>query len=112
MMPNMRDALRGMGRRVTVQVVKQKIVDHEAVQQGKSLERATVVLTPMPSRKISIKPEGQRLWKWWTCTSNVQLRLGWYLKADNDERKLYEVMEEEDWGQARVYVYGVAEAPR
>jgi hypothetical protein len=111
-MPNMRDVLRGIGRRVTVQVIKQKTVDHEAVQQGVALSRLSVVLTPMPARKIAIKPEGQRKWKWWTCTSSAQLRLGWFLKADKDERRLYEVMEEEDWGQARVFTYGVAEAPR
>ncbi len=112
MMPNMRDALRGIGRRVTCQVIKQKVVDHEAVQGGVELLRATLVLTPMTPRKIAIKPEGQRLWKWWTGTSSVKLALGWFLRVDKDAKKLYEVMEENDWGQARVYLYDFAEAPR
>lgn len=111
-MPSMRQALRGLGRRVTVQVVKQKIVDHEAVQDPRDLLRATVVLTPMTPRKIQIKPEGQRQWKWWTGTSTVKLELGWYLRPDKDQKKLYEVMEVADWGQARIYVYDFAEAPR
>ncbi len=108
----MRDAIRGIGRRVSVQVIKQKVVDHEAVQQGINLERVTIVLVPMPARNIVIKPEGQRKWKWWSGTSPVKLEVGWYLKPDKDTRKLYEVMEEEDFGQARVYIYGLAEAPR
>lgn len=112
MMPNMKDALRGIGRRVSVQIIKQKIVDHEAVQKPVDLMRVTIVLVPMPARKIAIKPEGQRLWKWWSGTSSVKLELGWYLKADKDGKRLYEVLEEEDWGQARIYAYGFAEAPR
>lgn len=112
MMPNMRDALRGIGRRVTVQVIKKKVIDREAVQQATDLMRATIVLVPMPARKIAIKPEGQRAWKWWSGTSSVKLELGWFLKVDRDGGKLYEVMEDEDWGQARIYAYGFAEAPR
>lgn len=111
--PNLRVAIRAVGgRRLTVQVVKQKVVDREAVQDGQELLRATVVLTPMTPRKIAVKPEGQRTWKWWTGTSSVPLELGWFLVPDKDRRKLYEVMESADWGQARVYVYDFAEAPR
>lgn len=112
MMPNMRDALRGMGRRVTAQVIKQKVVDFEAVQDPRDIIRASIVLLPMPARKIAIKPEGQRAWKWWEGTSTVKLELGWFLRPDKDKKKLYEVMEESDWGQARIYAYGFAEAPR
>lgn len=108
----MRAPLRGIGRRVSVQVIKQKVVDGEAVQAGVELERASIVLTPMTPRKIAIKPEGQRTWKWWTGTSTLKLELGWYLKPDRDLKKLYEVMEVSDWGQARVFLYDFAEAPR
>lgn len=111
MMPNMRAPLRGLGRRVSVQLIKQKVVDHEAVQAGVDLERASMVLVPMPARKIAIKPEGQRKWKWWEATSTARLELGWYVKQDRDA-KLFEVMEASDWGQARVYQYELAEAPR
>lgn len=112
MMPSMRQALKGLTRRVAFQVIKQKVVDGEAVQDPRDLLRASVVLTPMTPRKIMIKPEGQRTWKWWTGTSTVKLELGWFLRPDHDKKKLYEVMEVADWGQARIYVYDFAEAPR
>lgn len=114
MMPHMRDALRGLTRRVTAQVIKQKVVDHEAVQDPRDILRASLVLMPMPARKIAIKPEGQRTWKWWEATSSIPLELGWYLKIDKDRKvkRLYEVMEESDLSQARVYAYEFAEAPR
>lgn len=111
-MPNMRDATRGLTRRVTGQVIRQKVEDHEAVQNPIDLLRASVVLTPMTPRKIAIKPEGQRKWKWWTGTSTTRLELGWYLKPDKDKRLIYEVMEVADWKQARVWIYDFAEAPR
>ncbi|MES2155470.1 MAG: hypothetical protein V4510_10080 [bacterium] len=112
MMPNMRQALRGLGRRVSVQVIKQKVVDFEAVQDHRDLLRASVVLLPMPARKLMVKPEGQRSWKWWEGTSSVRLELGWFLRVDKDRRKVYEVMEVSDLSQARIYAYQFAEAPR
>lgn len=112
MMPNMRDGLRGFGRRISVQVIKQQVVDREAKQTHIDLMRASIVITPMPARKIAVKPEGQRHWKWWSGISSVKLELGWFLKPDRDGKKLYEVMEDEDWGQARIYAYGFAETPR
>lgn len=112
MMPNMRDALRGLTRRITVQVIKQKIVDAEAVQDPRDLLRASIVLMPLSARKIAIKPEGQRIWKWWEGTSSVKLEVGWYLKPDKDGKKLYEVMADSDLSQARVYAYEFAESPR
>ena len=112
MMPHMKQGLRGLGRRITCQVIKQRVVDHEAVQAGVDMLRATVLMVPMPARKIAFKPEGQRTWKWWSGTSSTRLELGWYLKAANDGKRLYEVISQEDWSQARVYNYDFAEAPR
>lgn len=112
MMPNMRDAIRGFGRRVTGQVIKQKIEDHEAVQAGVDKLRATLVMVPLPAQKIAIKPEGQRKWKWWQATSATMLEVGWYVKPDRDGKRLFEVMEHEDFSQARVHNYQLAEAPR
>lgn len=112
MMPNMRAALRGMGRRITVQVIKQVVEDREAVQQPVDIKRCSIVLVPMPERKLLVKPEGQRSWKWWEGTSTEKLEIGWFLRPDKDGKKLYEVMEESDWGQARIYAYQFAEAPR
>jgi hypothetical protein len=112
MMPNLRQALKGIGRRVSVQIIKQQVVDFEAVQTGIDTERATLVMVPSPARKIAIKPEGQRKWKWWEVRTGTRLELGWYLKADRDSGKLYEVMEDESIPQTRVYAYQLAEAPR
>jgi hypothetical protein len=112
MMPKMRQALKGLGRRVSCQVIKKKVLDHEAVQQGIALQRASILLSPMPARKIAVKPEGQRTWKWWSGISRTQLELGCFLKPDKDSRKLYEVMDSEDWSQAGIFNYGLAEAPR
>lgn len=111
-MPSMRDALKGLTRRITVQIIKQKVVDHESVQDPRDIMRASILILPMPPQKIAIKPEGQRTWKWWEGTSTVKLELGWYLRPDKDKKKLYEVIEVSDWNQARVYSYQFAESPR
>jgi hypothetical protein len=113
MMPDLRAALRATGgRRVTGQVVKPKVIDNKVSQNPQSLLRATCVLTPMSPRKISIKEEGQRDWKWWTASSAVKLELGWFILPDHDKRIKYEVMQSADWGQARVYIYDFVETAR
>ncbi len=113
MMPDLRAPLRAVGgRRITAQIVKPKVVDHQVQQNPQELLRATCVLTPMDAQKIAIKPEGQREWKWWSAASAQRLELGWFLLPDHDDRIKYEVMEVSDWGQARVYLYDFREAPR
>lgn len=112
MMPNMRQALKGLGRRLSYQVIKQQVVDREAVQTSTKVMRASVVLTPMKPQAIAIKPEGQRTWKWWSGISATKLEVGWMLKPDGDGKRVYEVMEVADWSQARIYSYEFAEAPR
>lgn len=111
MMPKMRDALRGMTRRVTVQVIEQKVIDREAVQEPVDALRGSMVLTPMPARKIVIKPEGQRTWKWWDAVTNLKFKLGSFVKVDRYSQ-LFEVMELEDWSQAGIFKYQFAETPR
>jgi hypothetical protein len=111
-MPDMRAPLRGIGRRVTGQVIKQVVVDGEAKQEGQNLLRASVVLTPLDPREILIKPEGQRKWKWWKASSAVELNIGWFLIPDHDHLIKYEIMTLADWGQARVYLYDFVETPR
>ncbi len=113
MMPKLPQAIRQAGgRRVSGQVVRQEIVDHEAVASGRRILRATVLLTPMNPRKIAIKPEGQREWKWWTATSVSRLELGWRVLPDADDHIQYEVMTQADWSQAGFYAYDFVEKPR
>ena len=116
MMPNMSQAVRSIGgRRVTCQVVTQTVVDFKAVQAAQSLQRATFVLTPMDPRKIAIKPEGQRTWKWWSAIGTgrqAKLELGWFLLPDRDGRIKYEVMTDADWSQASIYKYDFVETFR
>lgn len=112
-MPDMRPALRAAGgRRITGQVMRPRVVDNKVQQNPQELVRATAVLTPMSARKIALKPEGERAWKWWTATSATRLDLGMFILPDHDGRIKYEVMTDADWGQARVYIYDFVERPR
>lgn len=113
--PNLRAPLRAVGgRRVTAQVVGKKVVDRVVQVTGLELRRVGGTMAPMPAHKIAIKQEGQRSWKWWQLYSPARLELNWILQLDGDVKanRRFEVMEEEDWGQARIFVYQLAESPR
>ena len=117
MMPDMRAGVRiSGGRRVSAQILLPEIVDNKVQQNPQRVIRGSFLLTPMSPRKIAIKPEGQREWKWLeasaTAGDNTLLPLGTFVLPDNDDSIRYEVMAQNDWRQARVATYEFVERPR
>lgn len=67
----------------------------------------TGVLQPMPARKLLIKPEGQRTWKWWTLWTKKSLDLDEII-VDKPGR-IYRVMSQSDWSSGRYIEYELTE---
>lgn len=65
------------------------------------------VLEPLPDRKLMIKPEGQRTWKWWTLWTKKPLELDDII-VDKPGR-IYRVMSQSDWSSGRYYQYDLTE---
>jgi hypothetical protein len=66
-------------------------------------------LQPMPERKVLLKPEGERLWKWWELLSKQYIPLDSVVK--DRQSKSYRVMDVKDWHQAGYYWYQLTEGP-
>ncbi len=62
-MPNVGGALSGWTLAITLIVIRQDIVDG-FVKEIKKAIKFMGVIQPLSPRKIELKPEGQRAWKW------------------------------------------------
>lgn len=104
MIPNMRQALRGWTKRMTIQIIKRSIQDHESVEEVVAPIVISSVLMPLQKRKIDVKPEGERTWIWWEMHTTEKLELGWTFINCSDGTR-YRVMSTEDYSQAGFYKY-------
>jgi hypothetical protein len=110
MFPTMRDVLAGFGRRNQFARVSKTAVDYEVSETKASVQWFVGVFQPIPTRKLIVKPEGQRTWKWWTLWTNQSLNLDDIVQDQCN--KQFRVMSVEDWGEAGYYTYELAEQPR
>ena len=108
--PNVRQALRGLGRPALYQIIERVIEDHEVVDSTVLTQSINLVLHPMDPQKIAIKPEGERRWMWLDGWTGSNLEIGWMLVADSGTR--YRIMAKTDWSQAGYYHYELIEGPR
>ncbi len=65
------------------------------------------VLQPLPERKLLIKPEGQRLWKWWRFWTTMELALDDVIVDKSGKR--YRVMADQDWSSGNYREYQLTE---
>lgn len=101
-LPQVGEVLPSWFQTLTFDVVTKTIVNYE-------VEETTLTITtqgvrqPMSAQQLSIKPEGQRAWKWETlhCLPDVKLRVDDIVIFDGVK---YRVMERWDWSE-----YGYAE---
>jgi hypothetical protein len=109
MFPNVADAFSGWNGQVTLKVVDQTVSDFETVDVPITRESVRGVLQPIPPRKLMVKPEGQRAWKWWTFWTKKTLSLNAIL-IDSDGKQ-FKVMSDTDYRQAGFNEYELAQEP-
>lgn len=92
--PNVQDALNEWQKKRTLKVVTKSVSDFE-VSESEVSTTFSGVLYPMESRKIFLKPEGQRTWKWWELVTYTDIKLDDKIVDDNGLE--FRVMEKYDY---------------
>lgn len=106
-MPNMAEALWDWDVAVELKLVKKNIADFE-VDETSIVDRIfRGILQPMPPQKLLIKPEGQRLWKFWELWTQQFLELDAVIK--DSDGKTYRVVSKDDWKGAGYFHYELTE---
>ena len=107
-LPQVGDVLPSWFQTLTFTLVTKYLVDYE-VQEVLVTITTQGVRQPMNAQQLSIKPEGQRGWKWETihCLPNVKLKLDDIIIFDNVK---YRVMEKWDWSEYGYVQYEICQA--
>lgn len=107
-LPQVGDVLPSWFQPLTFDVVTKTIVNYE-------VEETTLTITtqgvrqPMSAQQLSIKPEGQRAWKWETihCLPDVKLRVDDIVIFNGTK---YRVAERWDWSEYGYLEYHIHQA--
>lgn len=105
--PQLDEAIFDLTEPVQFEVIAKSVDDFEAKETVKNKIIFQANLQPLPSRKLIIKPEGQRSWKWWTMYSKSNINLDWILQDQNG--RLFRVMNNADWNRSGYYEYELTE---
>lgn len=110
-MPNVADALGGLGLTERLRIITKTVADFEVVEADKVKPAIWIdgVLEPLNPQRLLVKPEGQRDWQWWTLWTTNRLELDWVV-IDNRGVQL-RVMNRTDWSQAGYLEYQLIEGP-
>jgi len=78
-MPDVSDALWGLGQTERLRVIKKTVEDFEVVESSDDRPQFWIdgILQPLDPQRLLVKPEGQREWQWWTLWTQDRLELDW-----------------------------------
>lgn len=77
-LPNMQDALEGLMQPVVAEKVLKQIFDGRVQETVCQVASTQAVKQPFTARQLSIRPEGQRAWPWFT----IHIKTDFILKVD------------------------------
>lgn len=107
-LPNVSEVLPDWFQKMTFDVVTKTIVNYEVVEVLTTISTEGV-RQPMSAQSISIKPEGQRAWKWETlhCLPNVKLNIDDIVIFNGVK---YRVMNQWNWDEYGYLEYEICQA--
>lgn len=101
-LPDMADALDGLGETVSLIVVSKGIGHFEVIEKEEAPIRFEGVLQPLTAMELKIKPEGQRQWKLWHLWTTERLEFDWIVQTE-DGIKLRVLPSAQNWGSYSDY---------
>ncbi len=94
---------------VQFNVVRTAAVDYEAVDTPENQICFDGVIEPVEPRKLLIKPEGERKFKYWTLWTDQELAPDAIIQ--DEKGAMYRVTEKSDWRSGDYQQYEIMQAP-
>ncbi len=109
-MPNVSDAFWDWTVPVQFKVITTVVADFEVAETPINAVTFEGVLEPLGPRKLLVKPENQRRWKWWTIWATFQMNPGQVV--EDPEGLQYRIMSVSDWRNGGHIEYEAVQAPK
>jgi hypothetical protein len=107
--PNMTDALAGLGDPLTVAVIAKSTQEFEAQETITRFQTVYGVQVPTQPRELALLPEGERNWRFITFyTDDTTLKNDYYVQTD--DKTQFRILATEPWGAFNKYT--LQECPR
>lgn len=108
-LPNMADALNGIGDPLTVAVIAKSAQEFETQETIVRFQTVYGVQVPTQPRELTLLPEGERNWRFITFyTDDTTLKNDYYVQTD--DKVQFRVISTEPWGAFNKYL--LQECPR
>ena len=101
MIPDVSDALVDWTYAVQLKAWTKSASDYQTQKVYTDPELFEGMLQPVPAQHLLVKPEGQRLWKWWLLHTLKDLVPG--SEVVDPENRRFKVMQKEDWPNVKIY---------
>ena len=85
------------------------IGDFEVTESQQNAQTFDAVLEPLNPRKLLVKPENQRRWKWWTIWTSFALQTDDVIRDPAGFQ--YRIMSVQDWRNGGHIEYEAVQAP-
>ena len=109
MFPQMDSVMFNWSEAVQMKIIKKVASNFEVQEVVLSIPTIDMMLQVMKSRDVDRKPEGERIWKWWTGWTTTHVEKDTILQ--DPDGKQFRVASIEDWGQAGFYKVDLAQQP-
>lgn len=99
-LPNLSDALDGLMQPVTAELVEKTIVNGRIQEIVQKTVYTQAVKQPFTARQLSIRPEGERAWPWFTVhiKTNFVLKIDQVFRLSGVQFRVMEVLNYAEYG--------------
>lgn len=107
--PIMSDALSGMVANIQFALLRSIQQDFDTVESAQVVRYFLGSLQPLNPRKLLVKPEGWRKWKYYALWTAQTLEVGDFVRDPSGLQ--YRIMAKSDWHEAAYYEYQIIQSP-